>query len=56
MGVPEPSGGAGPALLSINQTENKGGEGWGHLQLENERRGRTSIPTILISYGHYEPD
>ena len=27
VGVPEPSGGAGPALLSVKQTENKGGEG-----------------------------
>lgn len=26
-GAPERSGGAGPALLSVRQTENKGGEG-----------------------------
>lgn len=33
-GAPEPSGGAAPALFSVKQTENKGGEGWGQrLQL-----------------------
>lgn len=57
VGVPEPSGGAGPALLSVKQTENKGGEGWGQdLQLENGRKERIGFPIVLISQGHHKLD
>lgn len=56
-GVTEPSWGVGPALLSVKQTENKGGEGWGQLlQLENGRKERISFPILLISQGHPKLD